>query len=53
MSMPDFVKSIEKVDDLTVRFTLNQPYAPFIANIAMPFASIGVEGIRRQARRDR
>lgn len=40
MSMPDFVKSIEKVDDLTVRFTLNQPYAPFIANIAMPFASI-------------
>lgn len=40
MSMPDIVKSIEKVDDLTVRFTLNKPYAPFIANVAMPFASI-------------
>ena len=40
MSMPEFVKSIEKVDDLTVKFTLTQPYAPFIANVAMPFASI-------------
>ncbi|WP_416358294.1 ABC transporter substrate-binding protein [Aureimonas phyllosphaerae] len=40
MSMPEVVKSIEKVDDMTVRFTLNTPYAPFIANVAMPFASI-------------
>ena len=40
MSMPDFVESIEKVDDMTVRFTLTQPYAPFVANLAMPFASI-------------
>ncbi|MCL6707588.1 ABC transporter substrate-binding protein [Pseudomonas sp. R2.Fl] len=40
MSMPDLIKSIEKVDDYTVKFTLNQPEAPFLANIAMPFASI-------------
>ena len=40
MDMPNLVKSIEKVDDHTVRFTLNQPEAPFLANVAMPFASI-------------
>lgn len=40
MNMPNLVKSIEKVDDYTVKFTLNQPEAPFLANIAMPFASI-------------
>ena len=40
MDMPNLVKSIEKVDDHTVKITLNQPEAPFLANIAMPFASI-------------
>jgi dipeptide transport system substrate-binding protein len=40
MSMPDIVESIEKVDDMTVRFTLTKPYAPFLANLAMSFASI-------------
>jgi dipeptide transport system substrate-binding protein len=40
MSMPDLVASIEKVDDLTVKFTLTAPNAPFLANLAMPFASI-------------
>jgi len=40
MGMPDLLQSIEKVDDLTVKFTLKQQSAPFIANIAMPFASI-------------
>ncbi|WP_116132126.1 ABC transporter substrate-binding protein [Tropicimonas sp. IMCC34043] len=40
MSMPDLIKSIEKVDDLTVKFTLNRPEAPMIANLAMDFASI-------------
>ena len=40
MDMPNLVKSIEKVDDYTVKITLNQPEAPFLANIAMPFASI-------------
>lgn len=40
MSMPDLVKSIEKVDDYTVKFVLNRPDAPFVANMAMDFASI-------------
>ncbi|ETX15813.1 peptide ABC transporter substrate-binding protein [Roseivivax halodurans JCM 10272] len=40
MSMPDLVESIEKVDDYTVRFNLTRPEAPFIANMAMDFASI-------------
>ena len=40
MSMPDLLKQIEKVDDYTVRFTLNRPEAPMIANLAMDFASI-------------
>ena len=40
MSMPDLLKSIEKVDDYTVKFTLNRPEAPMIANLAMDFASI-------------
>ena len=40
MSMPDLLKKIEKVDDYTVRFTLNRPEAPMIANLAMDFASI-------------
>ncbi|PZQ96979.1 MAG: ABC transporter substrate-binding protein [Cereibacter sphaeroides] len=40
MEMPSLIKSVEKVDDLTVKFTLTRPEAPFMANIAMPFASI-------------
>ena len=40
MGFPELIKSIEKVDDLTVKFVLNKPEAPFLANIAMPFASI-------------
>ena len=40
MSMPDLLQKIEKVDDYTVRFTLNRPEAPMIANLAMDFASI-------------
>jgi dipeptide transport system substrate-binding protein len=40
MSMPDLLKSIEKIDDHTVKFTLNAPEAPFLANLAMPFAAI-------------
>ena len=38
--MPDLIKSIEKVDDNTVKFVLNRPEAPMIANLAMDFASI-------------
>lgn len=40
MAMPKLLKSIEKVDDLTVKFTLNAVEAPFLANLAMPFAPI-------------
>lgn len=40
MGMDTLITSIEKVDDLTVRFTLGKPEAPFIANMAMDFASI-------------
>lgn len=40
MSMPDLLKEIVKVDDNTVKFVLNRPEAPMIANLAMDFASI-------------
>ena len=40
MDMPNLLKSVEKVDDHTVVFHLNQPEAPFIANLGMDFASI-------------
>ncbi|RMD61999.1 MAG: ABC transporter substrate-binding protein [Alphaproteobacteria bacterium] len=40
MDMPNIIKKIEKVDDYTVKFILNVPEAPFIANLAMDFASI-------------
>ncbi len=30
------VKSTEVLDDLTVRFTLREPYAPFLSNLAYP-----------------
>ncbi|MAM62009.1 ABC transporter substrate-binding protein [Maritimibacter sp. UBA3975] len=40
MGMGDLISSIEKVDDMTVKFTLTRPEAPFVANLAMDFASI-------------
>jgi dipeptide transport system substrate-binding protein len=40
MSMPDLIKDIVKVDDYTVKFVLNRPEAPMIANLGMDFASI-------------
>ena len=40
MDMQNLIKSVEKVDDMTVKFTLNQPEAPFLANLGMDFASI-------------
>jgi peptide/nickel transport system substrate-binding protein len=30
------VETVEAVDDRTVRFTLNEPYAPFLSNLAYP-----------------
>ncbi|NNF98376.1 MAG: ABC transporter substrate-binding protein [Desulfobacteraceae bacterium] len=40
MSMDKLIKSIEKKGDYTVVFNLNRPEAPFVANMAMEFASI-------------
>ena len=40
MGMPELLDKIEKVDDYTVKFTLKRKEAPFLANIAMSFASI-------------
>ena len=40
MEMDSALKSIDKVDDYTVRFVLTRPEAPFLANMAMDFASI-------------
>lgn len=40
MEMGDLIKSIDKKDDYTVVFNLTRPEAPFIANLAMDFASI-------------
>ncbi len=40
MGMPDLLLSIDKVDDYTVKFTLKEASTPFLANLAMDFASI-------------
>ena len=40
MDMPNVIKSVEKVDDMTVKFTLNAPNSPLLADLAMDFASI-------------
>ncbi|AKJ42051.1 dipeptide ABC transporter periplasmic-binding protein DppA [Pragia fontium] len=40
MGMQDLIQSVEKVDDHTVKIVLTRPEAPFIADIAMDFASI-------------
>ncbi len=40
MGMPKLLKSVDRVDDYTVRIVINQAEAPFLANLAMPFAGI-------------
>jgi dipeptide transport system substrate-binding protein len=40
MGMPELIESIEKVDDMTVKIKVKRREAPFLANLAMPFASI-------------
>ena len=47
MGMPKLLKSVEKVDDYTIKITLNQPEAPFLADLAMAYRGHPVEGIRR------
>jgi dipeptide transport system substrate-binding protein len=40
MDLDKMIKSIDRVDDRTVRFTLNWAEAPFLADMAMSFAVI-------------
>ena len=40
MGMPKLIKSVEKVDAYTVKITLDKPEAPFLANLAMPYAAV-------------
>ena len=40
MDMKSIVDHVEKVDAMTVKFVLKKPEAPFMANMAMDFASI-------------
>ena len=40
MGMPDLLKSVEKVDERTVRIDLTRAEAPFLANMAMAFNAI-------------
>jgi dipeptide transport system substrate-binding protein len=40
MDMNKLLKSVDKVDDYTVKFSLTRAEAPIIANMAMDFASI-------------
>ena len=40
MGMKNIVDNVQKIDDYTVRFNLKRPEAPFLADMAMDFASI-------------
>ncbi|MGY4675909.1 ABC transporter substrate-binding protein [Ursidibacter arcticus] len=40
MNLHNILKNVEKVDDYTVKITLNQPNTPFITTLAMDFLSI-------------
>lgn len=40
MGLPKLLKSVEKVDDYTVRVTLNRAEAPFLSDLAMEYAGI-------------
>lgn len=40
MEMPSIIKDIEKIDDRTVKFVLNQPDASLLAKLALNFGSI-------------
>lgn len=40
VGMSHLIRSVDKVDDYTVRISLNKPEATFLANLAMPFMSV-------------
>ncbi len=40
MGLPKLLKSVEKVDDYTVRITLEKPESPFLSDLAMEYAGV-------------
>jgi dipeptide transport system substrate-binding protein len=40
MGLPKLLKSVEKVDDYTVKVTLNRAEAPFLSDLAMEYAGV-------------
>ncbi|WP_218509503.1 ABC transporter substrate-binding protein [Variovorax sp. dw_308] len=40
MGMPKLLKSVDRIDDYTIKMVLNKPEAPFLANLAMPYAGV-------------
>ena len=40
MGMDKLLKTVEKVNDLTVKITLNKPEAPFLSDLAMQYAGV-------------
>ena len=40
MGMPKLLKAVQKIDDYTVKITLNQPEAPFLSAFAMEFSGV-------------
>ncbi|MET0542794.1 MAG: ABC transporter substrate-binding protein [Variovorax sp.] len=40
MGMPKLLKTVDRVDDYTVKIVLNKAEAPFLANLAMPYAGV-------------
>jgi dipeptide transport system substrate-binding protein len=40
MGLPKLLKTVEKVDDYTVRITLEKPEAPFLSDLAMEYAGV-------------
>jgi dipeptide transport system substrate-binding protein len=40
MGLPKLLKSVEKVDDYTLKITLTRPEAPFLSDLAMEYAGI-------------
>jgi dipeptide transport system substrate-binding protein len=40
MGMPKLLKSVDKMDEYTIKIVLNAPEAPFLSNLAMQFAGV-------------
>ena len=40
MGMPKLLKTVDKIDDYTLKVVLNAPEAPFLSNLAMQYAGV-------------